>query len=112
MRTEGTAEEYQEQLIFTDKLLGEWLTRMKTHDLYDRSMIILTSDHSWRDDPKADLKEDRDRIKSVPLIVKLPYSKQSHRVDTKFETTKLSKILNLAISGNANWLALERALKP
>jgi len=42
------AQAYQEQVEFVDNLLGKLVTKLKSEDLYDQSMMILTGDHGPR----------------------------------------------------------------
>ena len=67
---------YREQVAYTDKLFGDFLAQLKEMDVYDRSVIVVTSDHGisfdrahpWRSQAWVDFEE----IARVPLIVKMP----------------------------------------
>lgn len=39
---------YQQQVMFVDTLLGEFISRLKSEGLYDRSLVIVTGDHGPR----------------------------------------------------------------
>ena len=42
------ASAYKEQVMFVDRLLGEFVAKLKTEGLYDRSVVIVTGDHGPR----------------------------------------------------------------
>ena len=45
---EVTARAYIDQVMFVDKLLGEFIAKLKSEGIYDRSVIIVTGDHGPR----------------------------------------------------------------
>ena len=67
---------YLEQVAYTDRLLGDFLAQLKARNLYEQSLIIMTSDHGisfdqahpWRSQQWIDVEE----IGRVPLLVKMP----------------------------------------
>ena len=67
------------QVGFVDRLLGDLITRLRGVDLYDRSLLIVTSDHGAafrKGSSYRLLSEDRPGdIMAVPLFVKLPHQK-------------------------------------
>ena len=87
---------YQRHLLqvgFADRLLGRLLRKLKTHDLYDRSLIVVASDHgvsfqpggSRRDLTQANFKD----ILTVPLLIKVPHQKQGRVLDRPTRTTDI-----------------------
>ena len=90
--TWGSAQGFQRhvlQTMFVDGLLAEILDKLEGAGLYDRSMIILTSDHgiSFRPgDHRRSLSDTnyQDLI-SVPLLVKLPHQKEGSVSDRNVE---------------------------
>ncbi len=68
--------DYLEQIEFVDSELGKFLDRLKQSGIYDRSLIIVTSDHgvSWKPEaPGRTLTNaNADMILPVPLFIKLP----------------------------------------
>lgn len=62
------------QVVFTDNLLGEFLKKLKTLNIYDESLIILTADHgvSFRpnDERRSLTSSNFQEIVSVPLFIK------------------------------------------
>lgn len=80
---EDTLENYKGNLLLVDQKVGQLMQLLKESRRYDDATIILTSDHSWRDDPSPDnnckgkntTSEQIDKIKQhcwkhVPLIIK------------------------------------------
>lgn len=45
---DATARAYTDQVMYVDKLLGEFIARLKSEGLFDRSLIIVTGDHGPR----------------------------------------------------------------
>src|SRR3990170_4642682 len=66
---------------FTDKLLGELVARLKEEDLFDRALVIVTSDHGGafvpgephRTATPATYKE----LIATPLLIKLPHQHEA-----------------------------------
>jgi hypothetical protein len=74
---------YEQQVMFVDTLLGEFINKLKTEGLYDHSLIIVTGDHGPRSlalgeayngfDKEADFPIDLSGlIPRVPLIIHGP----------------------------------------
>jgi arylsulfatase A-like enzyme/Flp pilus assembly protein TadD len=66
---------YDAEVAYTDQLVGEFLDFLKGRDLYDRALIILTSDHGealgQHGEDEHGMFLYRETIQ-IPLIVKLP----------------------------------------
>jgi arylsulfatase A-like enzyme len=76
-RTRYAADPYDGEIAYTDQIVGEFLSSLKTEGIYDRAMIIITSDHG---EGLGDHGEDehgiflyREAIQ-IPLLVKFPLS--------------------------------------
>jgi hypothetical protein len=71
---------YLMQVAFVDKEVGLFIERLNQLGLYDKALIILTSDHgiSWKPEhPGRWLsKETADMILSVPLFIKVPFQEE------------------------------------
>ena len=72
----GAVELYHENVYALDAVIGDIVRLLKERGDYDQSMIVITSDHSWKHryggtweelDPRAQISE-----KHVPLIIKYP----------------------------------------
>jgi len=93
---------YLAQLACVDRLVGGFVARMKQSGTYDRSLIVLTSDHTWQRDP------DRTRsgrthweMTHVPLIIRLPGGPRPADVTERFETVGLMRLIEAALDGRA-----------
>jgi len=68
---------YDSEILYTDHTLGRIFDELKNLDLYDKTMIIVTSDHGdefWEHGGKYHEKTVYNEIIHVPLIIKLPGS--------------------------------------
>jgi sulfatase-like protein len=99
-RLKATPEEYQRHLAFLDLVLGEAVAGLDSMDLLDRSLLIVTSDHSWKTDPDSTLAAATRT--SVPLIVKLPHEKTGHRVEKEFCLGQLGALLQRVMDGSVS----------
>lgn len=71
----GTPEEYEAHLRYMDRIIGGILSRTSL----DQTLLVLTSDHSWRHDPETRFRATTEQRRHVPLVVKWPG--QSRRID-------------------------------
>lgn len=92
-RVEGTPAEYQQHLAFLDLVLGEAMAELDSAGLFDQALVIVTSDHSWKEEPDAALRAASARRTWVPLIVKLPHQTAGHRVLERFCLGRLGALL-------------------
>ena len=87
---------YQRHLLqvgFADRLLGRLLRKLKTHDLYDRSLIVVASDHGVSFQPGGSRRHLTDAnfkdIFAVPLLIKAPHQEQGRVLDRPTRTTDI-----------------------
>lgn len=87
---------YQRHLLqvgFADRLLGRLLRKLKAHDLYDRSLIVVASDHGVSFRPGGSRRALTDanfkNILNVPLLIKAPHQKQGRVSDRPTRTTDI-----------------------
>ncbi|HZN97536.1 MAG TPA: sulfatase-like hydrolase/transferase, partial [Gemmatimonadales bacterium] len=83
-RLEGTPADYQRHLALVDLVLGEALAELDTAGVLDPALVIVTSDHSWKQEPDESLRAAPDARTWVPLIIKLPHQKGGYLVPTRF----------------------------
>jgi arylsulfatase A-like enzyme len=96
---------YERNLAYLDRVIGKLVSELKSAKRYDDSMLILTSDHSWRRDPDIP-NPSREELTHVPLIIKLPGQTESQRVDDDFRTCHLGEFIDRALHGKATSPAL------
>ncbi|HWP93498.1 MAG TPA: sulfatase-like hydrolase/transferase [Thermodesulfobacteriota bacterium] len=83
-------DKYDGEIYYTDYYLGKLFNKLKELNLYDDSIIILTSDHgeNFLDHPAyhIDHKELYDEIVKVPLIIKAPMFPTNQIITTQVES--------------------------
>ncbi len=83
------SEGYRRHLGYADTLVGQVVDMLRRTGKYDNSLVIITSDHSWRDEPDAAFKQGPDWVRRVPLVIKLPGQKVPQVVDEVVHTNRL-----------------------
>lgn len=107
--TKGVAG-YEGNLRYMDAVFGRFLDQLRQAGRFDDSLLIVTSDHAWREDPdlppydictaNADL---FNAYKHVPLWIKAPGQRVGQVVDNPIHLRALQLLL-------ARWLAGEQGL--
>lgn len=95
-----TPSNYHGNLSYLDKKIREIISVLKKSNKFDNSLIIMTSDHSWRKDPDYGKKRLALKKHHVPLFIKLPYQDRSIKINSRFSTSKLGTIINNYLDGN------------
>ncbi len=87
---------YQRHLLqvgFADRLLGRLLRKLKADDLYDRSLLIIASDHGVSFQPggsrRAMTEANFKNILNVPLLIKAPHQNEGRVSDRPTRTTDI-----------------------
>jgi arylsulfatase A-like enzyme len=83
---------YDGEVRYVDENIGRLLHIMKQLDLYDESLIILTSDHGeefWEHDGHGHGNSLHNEVLRVPLIIKLPRSSAKGTVTAPVSTESL-----------------------
>lgn len=88
--SENNVKSYKEELLYMDKVLGMLLEDIKKTANYNKSMIILTSDHGFRGGEVQGLECDQTH---VPLAIKAPNQKQRQNIYDEVSTVSLKRIL-------------------
>jgi hypothetical protein len=105
---------YLLQVGYADRMLGRVLDQLKSTDLYDRSLIIVTADHGIAFRPNRSRREPTaetlHEIMTVPLLVKLPNQHSGRVSDRNVETIDLmptiADVLQLDWSGKPDGSSL------
>ena len=92
-------EDYRRQLKYLDAVIGQIVQELRANGDFDKSLIVMTSDHSWRSDPDPTLRDDPDWRRRVPLIIKLPGQKSGLIVDDELCTNQLKPLFESVFSG-------------
>ncbi|RMG02745.1 MAG: hypothetical protein D6741_03235 [Planctomycetota bacterium] len=92
----GTPDDYHRHLLFLDHTIGEIVDRLHRSGAFDRSLLVMTSDHSWRRDPDPQRDEASRNHRHVPLLIKHPGQTERHDIDAPL-VVNLKKILHETI---------------
>jgi hypothetical protein len=84
---------YVRHLKYLDALIGRLTQQLRRSGKFDDALIVMTSDHGWRDPGKQ---------KHVPLIIKLPGQTAPQVIETRFGNYQIKPILEMAFRGNIN----------
>ncbi|HZN04449.1 MAG TPA: sulfatase-like hydrolase/transferase [Candidatus Polarisedimenticolia bacterium] len=95
----GTPEDYHRQMLYVDRLVGEVTERLKRAGDYDRALIIMTADHSWREDPAIAPGDEHRAKRHVPLLIKLPGQTTPRVLDTDVALDELRPLIAGAMRG-------------
>lgn len=95
-----TPSNYYGNLAYLDRKIGEIISVLKKANKFENSLIIMTSDHSWRRD--SDYGESRLIWKKshIPLFIKFPYQDYSINIESRFSTLKLGTVINKYLDGD------------
>jgi hypothetical protein len=88
---------YESNLKALDRLIGRCIATLQHTGNFDDALIMMTSDHGWRNDPHH-YKAGPDRLSHVPLVVKMPRQSKGHHVAQRFELTQLGDLIEHALT--------------
>lgn len=84
---------YEDNLVLTDRTLGEMRREMEAAGLWEDTTVLVTSDHGWRSPPDGKID------KRVPFILKLARQKQGVTYDAAFNTALTSQLIQAILNG-------------
>ena len=98
------------QAEYADRLVGQVLDRLETEGLYDRSLVVVVSDHGVSFEPGTPAREVErstvDAIAYTPLIVKAPGQRSGQIDDSNIGiidvTPTIADVLGLSLSWDAD----------
>lgn len=93
-----------DQLIYLDQVIGRILDQIRAAGKEANSTVILTSDHSWRCDPRlrrywSDEAGLGRAQTHVPLLIRFPGQTRPVLVDAPFSTVNLQRLLQAVRTG-------------
>jgi hypothetical protein len=99
---------YFDNLVLADQFLGKLRRSMESVNLWDTTVVMITSDHEWR---HVHLYDDK-RVRKVPFLIKMAHQNEGVVYEKVFSPMLVTKDLLLQIlSGNlgniesvVNWL--------
>ena len=78
---------YDEEILYTDRMVGAVLDRLRELDLYDKAVIVITADHGEAFQEHGSFLHDTvfEGVIRVPLWIRLPGAAERGRVDAVAE---------------------------
>jgi hypothetical protein len=104
------------QLMYTDRLLGQVLDRLRQLDRYDESLVVVTADHGAGFVPGSPLREiSEDNLHEVawtPLIIKSPHQTSGGLDDTPVRSIDVLPTIADVLGVDLPWRVDGRAIRP
>lgn len=116
-RMESDSVAYERHLRYSDLVLGEILAALEGAGRLDPSLLILTSDHSWKLDPDSTRRAVPGSDRRVPLVIKWPGQREGLRDTEPFCELGMGAVLDGVLRAGpggpapltpAGWAALSR----
>ena len=85
---------YYGNLAYLDSTIGNIISTLKKANKFNNSLIIITSDHSWRKDYMHVSGNDNREKYLIPLFIKLPYQEFSSDIERQFNTSNIGSFTN------------------
>jgi len=92
-------EGYLRSLKYLDTYVGRLVEHLEATGKFDDALVVLTSNHGWREEPEPDFRPGPDWRRRVPLIIKLPGQRTGHLIDTPISTDHLIRLFQDIFSG-------------
>ena len=89
---------YRLNLLQVDRTVGRLVDTLKYRRIWDRTLLVVSSDHNWREDlivGGQKIPEFDNEVQHVPLIVKFPHQCESRIVTDRFELSELATLFSL-----------------
>jgi hypothetical protein len=90
---------YERNLRYLDTMVGWIVQRLRDRQMYDDALLILTSDHSLREEPEPAMSEGKDYSRHVPLVIKLPGQRTGVVNDSLIHTNRLLPLFEAVLAG-------------
>lgn len=91
VKADGSDGDYGDNLELTDRVVGKVRRTLEAKGVWDESLVIITSDHWWRDSGSDD--------RRIPFFVKLPWQTTSYHYQRPFNGIGFYTILDAALAG-------------
>jgi hypothetical protein len=88
--------EYLDNLVLADKTWGELRKHMEEKGVWNQAVVILSSDHYWKDKDRTHFSQDR----RIPFFIHFPRQLQAAVYDPPFNTLITKDLILAALRGN------------
>ncbi|MCH7702878.1 MAG: sulfatase-like hydrolase/transferase [Planctomycetes bacterium] len=105
-------EGYERNLAALDALIGTFMNTLKRTGRFEDATIVLTSDHTWNNDPDRWNGRIDTPSTHVPLLVKLPRQQHTKDVTVRFQTHELRRIVSDVLDGKIDPGQLVARIQP
>ncbi len=92
---------YERNLACLDAYVGQLVARMKQRQIFDSALLMITSDHAWREEPEPRFRPGQDWRQRVPLLIKLPRQTRHVAISEPFRTDRLGPLFRAVFAGQA-----------
>lgn len=100
-RLEYSPIKYLAHLQYMDRVIGRLVGSLKASGVYDRALLIVTSDHSWKVDSLTLQSMGLQERRHVPFLVKYPGQDSSLMIDERFCLAGLAVLLDRAYGSDS-----------
>jgi len=94
---EDSVKNYRANLACLDRHIGRFIDLMKKAGTFDDALIIMTSDHTWKEDPLRRHVLNPAPATHVPLFIKIPGQTQSATITDRYELYRLKPLIEFAL---------------
>jgi hypothetical protein len=89
---------YERQLRYADAVLGELIKALQDAGRFDQALVVITSDHTWREEKDSTILAHADAPLRVPLLIKWPGQQRPMVSDQPFCLRALEPVIQAAIA--------------
>jgi len=107
----GTPADYRRSLGHLDRVVARIVARLRATGRYDDALVIMTSDHAWRNDPALRHETGDARIRHVPLLVKAPGQRSRRTVEDPVTLNRIAPLLDAAARGGLDEAGAARLIE-
>lgn len=96
-----TLANYLDNVARMDSIVGEVMQKLDAAGKLDSSIIVLTADHAWTDDPELHRGDPTysEMVTHIPLIMKFPYQKSRVDAHNPITTSRLERLIRAVLAG-------------
>ncbi len=103
---------YERNLRALDRLIGEIVVSLEKAGRFDDALLVLTSDHSYRAEPRRQAGQSTDPVNHVPLIVKLPHQSEPLALGPEYAMNRIGPLIDGGLANPGDPEAIARLAAP